>query len=421
MSGSLFSPLWYRIAGLHPQLRPDVRVQRQQYRDQRWHLLVGTASGRMFRVNDQAYQFVGRCDGRKSVQEIWDTLLAQAGDDAPTQDEVIAVLNQLDGQGLLSYEVVPDAAALADSANERSRRRRQAFVNPFAMRVPLGNPTALLRRLEFLGPVLLNRLALWAWLAMIAVAAATAAAHGSELAAHAAAHLATPRFLLISWLCYPPIKLLHELGHGLAVRRWGGEVREAGFSLLVLIPAPYVDASASAAFRERRHRIVVGAIGIMIELAIAAVALAVWLNVQPGLVRDIAFATAFIASVSTLLFNGNPLLNFDGYYVLGDAIDVPNLGPRSRGWWGGALMRLALGDAGTPQPRLARGERKWLVLYAPLSLAYRLFVSLLIVLWIAAHSLLLAAAGAAFIAWSQVLKPAWAAIHSTISSDTNSR
>ena len=114
MYGSLFSPLWYRISALHPQMRPDIRVRRQQYRDQCWHLLTGTASGRMYRINDKAYQFVGRCDGRHSVHEIWEVLLAELGDDAPTQDEVIAVLNQLDLQGLLTYEVVPDAAALAD-------------------------------------------------------------------------------------------------------------------------------------------------------------------------------------------------------------------------------------------------------------------------------------------------------------------
>lgn len=410
MSPSLFSPLWYRIADLHPQLRPDVRVQLQQYRDQRWHLLVGTASGRMFRVNDQAYRFVGHCDGRQSVQEIWDIVLAQAGDDAPTQDEVIAVLSQLDAQGLLTYEIVPDAAALADSGDASRKRRRRAFVNPFALRIPLGNPSALLKRLDWLGLTLLNPVSLWVWVAVVAAAAVTAAAHWSELSAHAAAHLATPRFLLLAWLCYPVIKLLHELGHGLAVRRWGGEVREAGFSLLVLIPAPYVDASASAAFRDRRHRIVVGAIGIMVELAIAAVALAIWLNGQPGLTRDIAFVAAFIASVSTLLFNGNPLLNFDGYYVLSDAIDVPNLGPRSRSHWDGMLMRLALGDGAPPRPRFARGERKWLALYAPLSLVYRLFVSVLIVTWVAAHSLLLAAAAAAFVLYSQLLKPAWSAI-----------
>ena len=155
------------------------------------------------------------------------------------------------------------------------------------MRVPLGNPTALLRRLDWLGPAIINPAALWLWVTAIAISAAAGIVHGPELVTQVASNMGTPRFLMIAWLCYPLIKLLHELGHGLAVRRWGGEVHEAGFSLLVLVPAPYVDASASAAFRDRRHRIIVGAIGIMVELAIAAVALAVWLKPKsttpPGL------------------------------------------------------------------------------------------------------------------------------------------
>jgi putative peptide zinc metalloprotease protein len=410
MSDSLFSPLWYRISGLHPQMRPDVRVRRQQYRDQCWHLLTGTTSGRTYRINAKAYQFVGRCDGRHSVQEIWDVLLAELGDNAPTQDEVTSVLNQLDEHGLLTYEVMPDAGALADSGDSRRKQRRQAFVNPFAMRVPLGNPSALLRRLEWLGPLIINPVALWIWLTVVAIGATAAIVHWPELVAQAVPNMGTPRFLLIAWLAYPLIKLLHELGHGLAVRRWGGEVHEAGFSLLVLVPAPYVDASASAAFRDRSHRITVGAIGIMVELAIAAVALFVWLNVQPGLVHDIALVTAFIASVSTLLFNGNPLLSFDGYYVFSDLIDVPNLRMRSQNYWNELLMRVVRGRGGQRPPQLARGEKKWLVLYAPLSLGYRLFISAMILLWVASHSLLLAAMAAAFMAHMLLLKPTWKAI-----------
>ncbi|UCH49650.1 MAG: efflux RND transporter periplasmic adaptor subunit [Betaproteobacteria bacterium] len=410
MPGSLFSQLWYRVADLHPQLRPDVRIQRQNYRNESWHVLTGTASGRQFRVNDKTYHFIGRCDGRRSVQEVWDILLKELGDDAPTQDEIITLLNQLESQSLLSYEIVADATAIADSAAASRKRRRRAFINPFAFRIPLGNPTAVLRRLAWLGPMLLSRTALWIWSFAVTIVSVAAFANWPELKAHGAELMASPRSLMLAWLCYPPIKLLHELGHGLAVRRWGGEVREAGFSLLVLIPAPYVDASASTAFREPRHRITVGAIGIMVELAIAAIAIAVWLNVQPGLVQDIALVVAFIASVSTLLFNGNPLLSFDGYYVLCDAIGMPSLGPRSRTYWRAILLRLVAGKSTAAVPNAAAGERKWLVSYAPLSFAYRIMISLLIVLWIASYSVFLAAAAGTFMVTTILIKPVWGMI-----------
>ena len=338
MPGSLFSQLWYRVAELHPQLRPDVQIQRQKYRNESWHVLTGAASGRQFRINDKAYHFIGRCDGRRSVQEVWDILLKELGDDAPSQDEIIALLNQLEGQSLLSYEIVADATAISDSAAASRKRRRHAFINPFAFRIPLGNPTAVLRRLAWLGPVLLSRTALWIWSIAVALASVAAVSHWPELKAH------------------------------------------GGFSLLVLIPAPYVDASASTAFRDPRHRITVGAIGIMVELAIAAIAIAVWLSSQPGLVHDTALVIAFIASVSTLLFNGNPLLSFDGYYVLCDAIGMPSLGPRSRTYWRAILLRLVAGKSAAAAPNAAAGEHKWLLFYAPLSFGYRIMISLLIVL-----------------------------------------
>src|SRR5581483_11527643 len=112
MNESLFSPAWYRVSAQHPRLRPDVAVQRQQVRDQRWYLLLNAANNRQIRVNQQAYEFIGRCDGEHSVQQVWDQLVQALGDDAPTQDEVIRTLNELDSHELLAHENTPDARTL---------------------------------------------------------------------------------------------------------------------------------------------------------------------------------------------------------------------------------------------------------------------------------------------------------------------
>ncbi len=405
MRESLFSPLWYRVAGQHPQLRVDVRVQRQNYRDQLWYVLINDTTGRQFRINHKAYQVIGRCDGRRSVQQVWDVLLEQLGDEAPTQDEVIRMLSQLDQNGLLGFDAAPDVQALVQSRDQRAKKQLRGFLNPFAFRVPLGDPTPLLNRLHWLATALCHPVTLYVWLAAMALAASAAAANFSALSLHAGTYMSTPHYLFLAWVSFPFIKALHELGHALAVRHWGGEVHSVGISLFVLTPAPYVDASASAAFRARYQRAMVGAIGVMVELAIAALALGVWLNVQPGLVREIAFVTLFIASVSTVLFNGNPLLTFDAYYVMCDAFDVSNLGTRSKTYWNDLLQRFAFG-VNSPSPvQPATGEYKWLLLYAPLSLAYRIFVSAVIVLWIGAQSLLLGTLAALFIVATVIVVP----------------
>jgi putative peptide zinc metalloprotease protein len=402
---SLFSPLWHHVSELRPRLREGVRVQRQKYRDETWYLLVDEANGKQHRVNAPAYEFIGRFDGRSSVNALWSFLLEKFGDAAPGQDDVVRTLQRLAEGELLQLEGAADLPALFRRRAERSRRRR-ALVNPLAFSIALFDPSRLLARIEPIGLPLLRPATLVLWAALVAAAAVAAAMNWGELRAYAGTHLPTGYFLVLAWVVFPFVKLAHEIGHALALRRWGGEVREFGMSLLFFVPAPYVDASAAGAFRDRRHRLLVSAAGILVETAIGAAALILWLEVEPGLVRDVAFALLFVCLASSVLFNANPLLRFDGYHALCDLIDTPNLGPRSYAYWLHLLRRLLGGDAAAA-PAMAAGERKWLAAYAPLSFAYRLALCVALVLWIAEISAFLAWLAAALLAVFVLARPAW--------------
>lgn len=408
MAETLFSAQWYRVAELHPRLRGQVRVKRQRWRDQLWYLLTDQATGRHHRINAAAYQFIGRCDGKRSVQQVWDALLQHDGDNAPTQDDVIDLLGQLNESELLQCERSADFEAMFGRRQVRARTRRKSFINPFAFRLPLGDPAGWLNRLDPLARAVFRPAVFWLWLLGVTIAALAAAAEWQSLESYARLNLLTPRHLTLTWLCFPLVKALHEFGHALALRRWGGEVHEWGLGLLVLVPAPYVDASAATGFAGRGQRAIVGAAGIMVELALAALALVVWLNSQPGLVRDTAFAVMFIGSASTLLFNGNPLLRFDAYYVMCDLLDLPNLASRSNARWSALLRRVLLRDR-APAPLTAAGEAKWLLAYAPLSFAYRIAISLSIVLWLGSKWLILGLFALAYMVISVLLRPllAW--------------
>jgi putative peptide zinc metalloprotease protein len=148
-----------------------------------------------------------------------------------------------------------------------------------------------------------------------------------------------PQNLLLLWFVYPLVKAIHELGHAYATKIYGGEVHEIGVMFLVFVPVPYVDASASSSFPDKRQRMAVGAIGIGVEMLLAAVAVFVFAHATIGLVHAIAYNVILIGGVSTILFNGNPLLRFDGYYVLSDLLDVPNLGPRANAYVGYLAQR----------------------------------------------------------------------------------
>jgi putative peptide zinc metalloprotease protein len=188
---------------------------------------------------------------------------------------------------------------------------------------------------------------------------------------------------VLLWLVYPLLKALHELGHAYAVKSGEGEVHEMGIMLLVLAPIPYVDATAAGAFRSKWSRALVGAAGILVELFVAGIAMFVWVLVEPGLLRAIAFNVLLVAGASTLLFNGNPLLRYDGYYVLSDLIEIPNLGNRSNQYWQWLAKRYLFGLKSIERPPASVGERRWFVFYGAASFIYRTLVMIAITLFIA--------------------------------------
>lgn len=387
MDDSLLSAYWYRVAGLRPRLRAHVKVRRCDVRAEPWYLLMDTAEGRQHRLNAGAYAIIGRCDGERTLAEIWDTVLEEAAEHAPTQPEVVQLVAQLNAAELLQCELPPDLVAMFEQRREHAAERRRSRLNPLAFRVELGNPRRLLAAIE---PWLGWWIAPWVgvlWAIVVGSALILTFEHWQEIVTVVSSSMLTPRYLIVSLCCYPLLKLLHELGHALAIRRFGGEVTNVGFTLFVLVPAPFVDASAAAAF-PRRQRMLVSAVGIMIELFLAALALFVWINASDGLLRDIAAVVMVLGGASTVLFNGNPLQRFDAYYLLSDIIDVPNLATRSVSYWRTLIFRHVL-RLSVRQPPLAPGERGWLAAYAPLSWLFRCYLLFLIVLWAGAKAAVL--------------------------------
>lgn len=404
----MFSIRWHRIAALKPRLRPHVQLQRQVQRGVDWFLLLDTTSQEARRINHSAYQFVGRCDGHTSIKHIWETMLDAAPDETMTQDEVVQLLVSLHERQLIEFDLAPDVEAVFRSRDLVRKRRRRQMANPLAFRLPLVNPTRWLAHLGRPAAWVFSGWGLLLWCAIVGSALLAAAPHATQLMHDGARLLRSPHALAAGWLLYPVIKTVHEIAHALAMLHWGARPRQAGLALLMLTPVPFVDASAAESLRHNHQRAVVSAAGIMAEMLIAACALGLWLLVEPGLVRDVALGVVLIGTVSTLLVNGNPLLRFDGYFVLCDLLDLRNLGTRSTRWWQGQLRRWLLADRKTPPMQCLPGEKPWLVAYAPLSFAYRLMLSLMIALWIGSFSSLLGLTAGALMLSATVAKPLWA-------------
>jgi putative peptide zinc metalloprotease protein len=192
-----------------------------------------------------------------------------------------------------------------------------------------------------------------------------------------------PMNLVILFLSYPLVKILHELGHAFATRFYGGEVHEVGVMFLLMVPMPYVDASASSSFGSKWQRITVASAGVMVELFISALALLLWLQIAPGLLRSVLWNIMLIGGASTLLFNGNPLLRFDGYYVLADFLEIPNFAGRATQYLRYLFEHYVLGLPERRRMWMARGEPAWFVIYGITSWIYRLGITVGIALFLA--------------------------------------
>jgi putative peptide zinc metalloprotease protein len=365
MKKSLYSSNWYRVEQAKPRLRSHAAIYRHQFRGELWYVLQDRTSGRFLRFTPAAYYVMSLMDGERTVQEIWDMACVRLGDDVLTQDELISMLAQLHQSDVLQCADLPDLSEVSERTRREGRRKKLlSFINPLAIRIPLFDPDRFLTATLPLVRPLISWVGALIFLALIVSAAVLAGFNWSGLTNNIADRVLRVDSILLLLLTYPFVKAVHELGHG-------------------YVPVPYVDASDSAAMRDKWQRALVGAAGIIVELVLASLAMLVWINAEEGLARALAFNVMLIGGVSTLLFNGNPLLKFDGYYVLSDVLEIPNLFMRGNRYLGYLIQRHLFGMEQIETPITGPGEARWLVFYSIASFLYRLFIMTAIVSMVA--------------------------------------
>jgi putative peptide zinc metalloprotease protein len=380
---ALFSESWHRVAQQSIRLRPSVTVHKQYFRGELWFIAHDTYGDQYFRFRPEAWDFIARLDGRKTVEEIWKACLELNSDRAPGQGEVVQMLSQLYNGNLIISDVPADVVQLFERMKKRKANEwKSRLFGIFFLRVPLWDPDVFLNRtIGFVRPFL-GIFGALLWLAVFVAAMTTVFSNWAELRQQSAG-VFDPSNLLILYCAFAVAKLIHEMGHAYAVKRFGGEVHRMGLTLLVFTPVPFVDATAAWAFRERWKRVWVGSAGMIVELFFAGLAAFVWANTGPGLVNGLAYNVMIVASVSTLLFNINPLLRFDGYYILSDITDSPNLQSRSTRQWYHWIERYAFGGKQSQSPADSRGDAIWLAIFGILSWVYRIFITFTIIIFVA--------------------------------------
>ena len=383
-----FHESWYRVADLRPRLLTSVKVYRQHFRGKMWYVLENSSNNSFSRISSDAYNFIGLLDGKRTVAEVWQICNDRYGDMAPTQPEVIQLLGNLYCSNLLYAELAPDSESLFNRYHTRIKRQIQGFLsNLLFMKIPIFDPDHILNRWLNVFGWFFSWFGFVLWLGVISTALYFVIGNLSELFNQSRDILNPDNFIFL-YISVIIIKICHEFGHAFSCKRFGklngsgGEVHVMGIMFLIFIPLPFVDASSAWAFRRKWHRAVVGMAGVMVELFCAAIAVFIWVNTSTGTLHIIAYNIMFIASVSTILFNANPLLRFDAYYVLSDIIEIPNLSQRAKNYLYYLVKRYSWGLKTALNPAHSVGEIIWFFFYGIASTAYRVFISIRILLFL---------------------------------------
>lgn len=359
-------------------LRPDLIQRRVWMGDRLVWVIKDPLSGDFFYFNSQEHQILSLADGSRTVAEIADECVKRFAPQYISVASLVLFFADARKRGLLLID-----RAGAPSADRSPTRARRWWHQPLAIRLPGLNPDRFLdvtvRRVRCLFSPWMLALILLAAAACLVLVASDFERFAADVS-RAASRLSLGKGVVMLVSIISLAKVLHELAHAWACKYFGGECRQIGLMILVGVPCLYCDVSDAWMLDRRWKRILVSAAGMIAEVALACVATVLWWFANDGILRDLSVTVMVVCSVTTVMFNGNPLLRYDGYYILSDLVAIANLAGEAsstiRGWFRHYLWA-------TPSPTTtptASRRFTFVVAYGVVSGVYRMAI-LILILW----------------------------------------
>jgi len=359
------------------RMRPDLSMHRQRFGRAGYWVVKDPVALTYFHLRDEEHAILEMLDGRTSLDEIkrrFEEVFA------PLQigfEQLQAFLGRLHQSGLVLAEASGQGRELLlRHGRRRHRALFQSASNLLAIRFRGIDPEPFLSWLYPRCRWLFSWWCLAGCALLVLYAGALAVVQFDVLRSKLPEFQAffTARNLILLAAALAAAKVLHELGHALSCKHFGGECHEIGILLLVFTPCLYCNVSDSWMLSSKWQRIAITAAGIFVEVVLASVCTLLWWFSEPGLLNTLCLSMMFVCSVNTLLFNGNPLLRYDGYFILSDLVEVPNLSQQSRALVGRGLGRFFLGMESIEDRSLPDGKRGFLATYGVAATLYRWFV-----------------------------------------------
>ena len=359
------------LESLRPLLRGDLGFSVQEHGEDRVCVIEDSAASKFYRVGFDEYRFFRSLDGTQTVAAILSRLARDAKGEAYSEHEALQMLRWLKDNHLLAVE--SSRAKTDTEQDQRAIKSAVTWLNPLIVRIPLGRPDRFFAWLAVRMKPLLGGGGFLLWLAVVSFGAAQIAIDWPRFSRGFDHILGRNNWLWLG-LVWAGLKVLHEIGHGVFCRHYGARVREVGAIFVMFLPMGYVDATASIGIASKWKRIIVACAGMYVELFIAALCAWWWSNTPEGELATVLHDAVVTGSVVTLFFNANPLMRFDGYYILSDLLGVPNLATRSRSWFQRAASWCLLG-AKKLRPKLPDSRETWVIaIYGVLAWAWQILV-----------------------------------------------
>ena len=360
-----------------PPLRKDLRVSPQYYRGELCYVVKDPVTLDYYRLGEVEYAVLECFQRGMSVeaarQEVYDKTGAEL-----TAIEVYKFVHQLRASNLLKSKGMGDVPRLVENRDkQRKNKIKQLLSNYLFITIPVWDPDRVLEKLLPYFRFFLRPFFLVCCLALGAGALWVVATNFSTLVADAFSVLSGWNILILSGVVFS-MKLFHEMAHALTCKHFGGEVHAIGPAFLVFQPCMFTDTSDAWLLPDKWQRIAVTGAGISAELLLASVSALVWISSEPGFIKQVSYTMMVASSISSIMFNANPLLRFDGYYILADLLEIPNMRAKTNNYLGYLFERYLLGIKDAERPQMKDEDRHVYLLYGVSRFIYRIFIVVMI-------------------------------------------
>jgi putative peptide zinc metalloprotease protein len=370
---------------LRVRLRPDLVVRPQFYEGMTHYVVKDPIGLKYYRFKAEEYFLLQQLDGKSTLLEVKKAFERKYRPQTITVDDLVRFCSQLHEAGVAQIDTPEQTEVFVKRRRKKIWKKvRGAAANILYIKIPIIDPERLLTWMyPYFKWIYTRTFVVLSCLLMLS-ALTMVVSNFTEVKERLPDFQSffNWRTIVYFWCSLAIVKIIHEFGHGLTAKHFGGEVHEMGALLLCLTPALYCDVTDSWLLPNKWHRIWISAAGIYVECVLASLATFAWFYSNPGLFNSLMMATMFLCSMNTIMFNANPLMRYDGYYVLADYLEIPNLRVKANQFFSYAFQEKVLGLEVPVQSYMPR-TRRWLFLtYAITSFLYRWFVTLSILFFL---------------------------------------